>query len=153
MDRRLIDAYAAGGERLRAVVAGLTDAQLDARPADGSWTIREIVLHLLDSDLVASDRMRRVIAMEEPQLLAYDENAFAAKLGYARLDAKLAAEVFAGLRALTAATLRVLPDSAFERIGHHNENGPMTLASLVQNYCKHLDHHLAHLERKRGMQA
>lgn len=149
MDRKLIDVYEAGGATLRDAIEGLTDAQFDVRPPDGSWTIREIVLHLMDSDLIASVRMKRIIAMDEPPLLAFDESAFAARLGYGRLDVHLAARVFADNRALTATMLRALPDSAFERIGRHNERGPLTVATIVQDYCKHLDHHLAFLLRKR----
>ena len=39
-------------------------------------------MHLLDSDLVASDRMKRVIAEPNPTLLAYDENLWVKNLSY-----------------------------------------------------------------------
>lgn len=153
MNRKLIDTYEAGGSKLRAGIQGLSPAQLDARPADGSWTIRQIVLHLMDSDLIASERMKRVIAMDVPALIAYDESAFAAKLSYDVLDANIAVDVFDGNRKLTAALLRRQPDAAFDRVGNHNERGPITLASLVETYVQHLDHHMAFIQRKRNLAA
>lgn len=64
-----IEDYAGGGIVLHAAIRGLSAANLDAVPVPGSWSIRQIVLHLMDSDLIASDRMKRVIAQENPMLV------------------------------------------------------------------------------------
>jgi hypothetical protein len=132
-------------------IRGLSAADLDAFPVPGTWSIRQIVVHLMDSDLVASDRMKRVIAMERPALLAYDQDAFVKHLDYSSVDAELAARVFALNRELTAGILRRLPDSAFARLGDHNENGPMSLERLVNVYVEHLEHHMKFLRRKREL--
>src|SRR5262245_48318339 len=73
MDRSLIEEYARGATRPAEAIAGLTPSQLNAEPVPGTWSIQQIVLHLMDSDLVGSDRMKRVIAEREPQLIGYDE--------------------------------------------------------------------------------
>jgi hypothetical protein len=151
MDRALIERYAAGAGVPAEVIRGLSAADLDAVPVPGTWSVRQIVVHLLDSDLVGSDRMKRVIAMDEPTLLAYDQDAFVARLGYAEADAALAAELFALNRRQTAETLRRLPDAAFRRVGHHTVNGPMTLEQLVGGYVRHLDHHVGFARRKREL--
>jgi uncharacterized damage-inducible protein DinB len=117
----------------------------------GTWSLREIVVHLMDSDLVASDRMKRIIAMENPTLLAFDENEFVRKLGYNELDATLAASIFAQNRELTTAILRRLSDAAFARQGTHNERGPMTLAAIVGLFVNHLNHHLEFFRQKRAI--
>ena len=64
MNRELIDRYAAGGSQLAPAIAGLSREQLNAFPVPGTWSIQQIVLHLMDSDLIASDRMKRVAAEE-----------------------------------------------------------------------------------------
>jgi uncharacterized damage-inducible protein DinB len=151
MDRSLIEQYADGGPLLVRSIAGLTDADWSAHPVPGTWSLREIVLHLMDSDLIASDRMKRIIALDNPTLLAYDEAAFARSLGYNESDAAMAVNVFAQNRALTAAVLRRLPDAAFARHGTHNERGPMTLAALVSMYIQHLNHHLDFFRQKRAL--
>lgn len=149
----MIEAFAAGGPRVGEAIRGLSREDLLAPPAPGApgkWTIQEIVLHLLDSDLVASERMKRIIAMDRPALIPYDENAFVERLAYDRQDAAAAAEMFALNRALTASILRSLPDEAFAREGIHSENGPMTLARFVDLYVWHVDHHLKFLREKRA---
>ncbi len=149
--RQLIEHYAAGGEALQQAIAGLSDADFAARPADGSWSIGQIVLHLMDSDLIASDRMKRVIAEPNPpQLIGFDESAFAANLFYDRLNPRVAAKIFSRNRQLTTIIFSSLPESAFERFGMHNERGKVTLTDLVQTYAGHLDHHLKFLLAKRS---
>lgn len=153
MDRTQIERYAQGPADLERAVRGLTPAHLDARPVPGTWTIREIVAHLYDSDLVGCDRMRRVVALDLPLLMGYDESRYVAGLAYARVDPAAAVAAFAANRLLLAPVLRSLPDEAFDRAGIHSERGKETLAQLLTGYCDHLDHHLRHLLRKREMVA
>lgn len=150
MDRNRIDVYEQGGESLRRAIDGLTRDELLARPVPGKWSAQELVVHMLDSDLVATDRMKRIAAMDRPLLLGYDENAFLARLSPHRLDGGMAAELFALNRRMTAAVLRTLPDQAFTRDGVHNETGLVTLGGLVEGYIAHLDHHLRFLLEKRA---
>jgi uncharacterized damage-inducible protein DinB len=149
MNRDLIEAYARGAQSPAEAIAGLSPQQLNAFPVPGTWSIQQIVLHLMDSDLIASDRMKRVIAENEPQLIGYDESAFARNLHYEKLDAQAACQIFALNRQLTAVILRNLPDAAFDRAGMHNETGRLTLTQLVQTYVNHLEHHLRYIRQKR----
>ncbi|WP_435011511.1 DinB family protein [Tundrisphaera lichenicola] len=151
MDRSWIEQFEAGAVVPASAIRGLNDEDLDARPIAGTWSIREIVVHLMDSDLVGSERMKRVIAMDEPALIGYDENAFVRSLDYGSTDLGLATEVFSINRILTARILRGLPDEAFARIGHHSERGVESLADLVEGYVGHLEHHMVFLRKKREL--
>src|SRR5437763_13905939 len=123
MDRAMIDRYAAGADVLAQAIKGLTRDDLNAFPVPETWSIQQIVLHLMDSDLIGSDRMKRVAAEENPPLVAYDETAFAERLCYDQLDTALACEIFRLNRRMTADLLRRLPDAAFARTGNHSERG------------------------------
>ena len=87
MDRGLIDQYLAEAGDLAKSIAGLSREDLLAFPVPGTWSIQQIVLHIVDSDLVLSDRMKRVIAEDKPLLIGYDESKFAARLHYDKQDA------------------------------------------------------------------
>ena len=149
MDREIIDRYEHGGEKLRGAIKGLTRTDLHAFPVPGTWSIQQIVLHLADSDLVLSDRMKRVIAEDNPTLLAFDENKWVASLHYEHQSAEAAVNLMDLNRQMMAALLRLLPDEAFNRKGTHSERGEVTLAQLVQGAVDHLDHHLRFLYDKR----
>jgi DinB superfamily len=150
VDRTLIDRYEADADLPGRAVAGLTRDDLLAHPIPGTWSVQEVILHLMDSDLVGSDRMKRVIAEPNPTLLAYDENLWVKHLGYDRADTATACEVFRLNRNMTAAILRRLPDAAFERTGNHTERGIESLARLVDGYVDHLHHHLKFVREKRA---
>jgi uncharacterized damage-inducible protein DinB len=151
MDKTLIEQYARGAGLVAEGIKGLSPADLLAHPMPGTWSIQQIVLHLMDSDLIASDRMKRVIAEENPTIVGYNETAFAQNLYYDQQDAATAAEIFRQNRQMTAVILRRLPDAAFARIGTHNERGTLTLGDLVATYVAHLDHHLGFLRHKRQL--
>jgi uncharacterized damage-inducible protein DinB len=151
MNQDLIEKYRAGATELRASIAGLSRDQLNAHPVSGTWSIQQIVIHMMDSDLIASDRMKRVAAEDHPTLIGYNETAFAVKLFYDQLDPQLACDIFEKNRQLTAEILRRLPAGSFDRTGTHNEYGEVTLAKLLKTYVEHLDHHLKFIRQKRAM--
>jgi len=149
----LLDQYAAGGQKLRQSIAGLSPEQLKAFPVPGTWSIHQIVIHIMDSDLIGEDRMKRVAAEDrEPTLIGYDETAFVRELSYHELDVQKALDVFDLNRQLTAEALRRVPADRWSRVGHHNEHPhPMSLTDLVTNYIEHLEHHLTFIAKKRAM--
>ncbi len=149
MNRELIERYAAGADVLGKSILGLTQADLLAFPVPGTWSIQQIVLHMMDSDLIASDRMKRVAAEDHPTLIGYNETAFAKTLAYDAIPAQEACDVFRLNRRITAELLRRLPDTAFKRTGYHNERGEVSLEQFVVGYAEHLDHHLKFLHEKR----
>src|ERR1700740_3113111 len=117
MDRTTIEHYARGAPMVTAAIQGLAHDDFLATPVPGTWSIQQIILHLMDSDLIASDRMKRVAAENQPPtLIGYDETAFAKNLAYDDVSARDAAEVFRLNRLITAELLRKLPTSAFKRI-------------------------------------
>jgi uncharacterized damage-inducible protein DinB len=149
MDINLIDRYEAGAESLRQAVAGLTRDDLLARPGPGAWSIQELVVHVVDSDCVAADRMKRVIAEENPPLVAFDESRWAAELFPHEQSLDDALQIFVAGRRQMTRILRRLPVAAFQRTGVHNERGLVTLEQIVQTFVQHLEHHLKFLHEKR----
>lgn len=153
MNRDMIDLYAAGAEKLSLGIRGLTAEDLKCLPSDpkvGKWSIQQLVVHLADAEQVTADRMKRVIAEDNPPLVAFDENKWTANLHYDGQSAEDAAKLVELTRKQMAIVLRELPDNAFTRSGMHSESGKKTLASLVEGAVKHLEHHLNYLHAKRA---
>lgn len=149
MNRELIEQYAAGGEKLRGAVAGLTHEDLRARPGPGAWSVMEVVIHLADSDAISIDRMKRILTEDNPPLIYADETAYVARLHTHEQDIEDALVLFEVGRRQWARVLRLLPDEAFLREGTHNKRGKMTLGGLVAAYVAHVDEHLGFVRGKR----
>ena len=148
MSRLLVDRYAAGGSLLGYATSGLTPEQAAARPGPGAWSIAELVVHLMDADLVMADRMKRVLAEENPTLQAFAEDAWQARFGALPMDEAVA--LFVASRGWVARILAESSDADFARVGTHTEAGTLSLAALVAKAVGHLDHHLRFLYAKRG---
>ena len=146
----IIDRYEYGGRLLTLAIEGLTPEQGRERVGPGTWSISEVVAHMLDSDLVGIERMKRVIAEETPTLQAYDENAWIDRLDSRSMPMAEAAALFAANRKWMARVLRNCTEADFARVGQHTEDGLKSLAKLLATYVSHLDHHLHFLYGKRG---
>lgn len=150
MDRALIDQYEAGGEILRRAVAGLSRADLVARPGPGAWSIQEVVIHLTDSDSISIDRMKRILTVDNPQLLYADETAYIDRLHPHEQDLEDSLLLFDVGRRQWARVLRLLPDEAFLRHGTHDRRGKVTLGGMVGDYVEHVESHLKFVRAKRA---
>lgn len=149
-ERSIIDEYEQGGEKLRRAVIGLAADDLLAYPVPGTWSIQEIIIHLSDSDLIGAERMKRIIAEENPPLIGYNETLFTQRLFPSEQSTEDAITLFDLNRRQFAKVLRKLPDDAFARAGTHNEVGKVTLGDQLRKYCQHLDHHLRFVMQKRA---
>ncbi len=144
-----IDQFEAGGRTLRNALADLPDDVLDAKPGPGKWSIRELVIHMADTDAIAIDRMKRVIAEDCPLLIWADETAYMDHLAIASQDVGDALTSFEVGRRQFARVLRTLSTETFERFGIHSKSGKVTLMQLLEMYIWHLDHHLPFLMDKK----
>lgn len=145
----LIEKYQAGPAQLRAAVAGMTREQLMARPIAGKWSVLEVVAHIADFEPIFADRMKRIIATQNPPLLSGDENLFAQHLAYHQRDIEEELKLIEACRGQMAKILKTLPAAAFERTGIHSENGPLTLERVLGYVTNHLPHHLPFVQEKR----
>jgi len=144
-----ISLYAAGSTILRKAVEGVAQQKLNIRIAPGTWSIQEIVVHMIDSDLAATHRMRRIAAEEMPLLVSYDEDAFIAQLAAENTDIAEALDLFDANRTFTARWLRTLESAAFSRSGIHTQRGKVTLGEILAIYTHHLEHHMVFIDGKR----
>ncbi|HWR49556.1 MAG TPA: DinB family protein [Bryobacteraceae bacterium] len=136
----LLERYRKGPELVAAVLTGAAGSELDWAP-EGKWSIRQIVAHLADSEIVGTDRVRRTIAEDNPTLIRYDQDAWARALNYSKRKVSDALDILRKLRAENYELVSSLPPEAFSRPATHSEHGAMTLESIVETYAKHAEAH------------
>ena len=69
--RTLIRQYKDGHRVVAEALEGAKDAELDARPAPGKWSSREIVHHLADSEMTSAIRLRLLVAADRPEIVGH----------------------------------------------------------------------------------
>ena len=154
---RIPDAHADAYERfvrgpslVREALAGTGPATLNRRPPGQDWSMRDVVIHLADSEIVQAVRIRLVLAGDEPNLPVYDQDLWKRKLLYVFRDPEAALSGFQQVRYGTAELLRECAPDAWERAGAHPELGTVTVAELVARAADHVDEHVAQLRSMRG---
>lgn len=146
---RRIEEYLAGPEELRQAIAGMTAAEIDAAPIPGKWSTRQVICHIADFEPVYADRMKRVIAEENPPLLGGDPDVFAERLAYEQRDLEEEFQLMTAVRQHTARILKSLSADQFQRTGIHSRDGELSLATLLDRITHHIPHHIQLIQEKR----
>jgi predicted NBD/HSP70 family sugar kinase len=142
----LLARYKDGAAAVTAAVEGLSDDDLDRRPAPDEWTAREVVHHLADAEARSAIRLRQLLAEDAPTIQGYDEELYARALHYDRPIATSLALVDA-VRASTAELLDRLTDTDFARCGTHTESGRYSVDTWLELYAAHAHDHADQLRR------
>lgn len=143
----LIDRYRAGADVLETVFAGLSDADLDRKPADGGWTAREIAHHCADSEMTAAIRLRKLLAEDNARIAAYDEELFARRLHYDRRPVGPSLAAVRAARDSSAQLLEQLSEEEWARTGTHEEQGPYGVKTWLELYAAHCHDHAEQVRR------
>jgi uncharacterized damage-inducible protein DinB len=147
--QQLIQDYLAGPALLRQAVAGMSAEQLDATPIAGKWSSRQVVAHICDFEPIYADRIKRIIAEEQPTFFGGDPDLFAARLGYANREIDQELQLIEAVRGQLARILQSMPPEVFQRTGIHSEDGPRTIEQLLRTITGHIPHHAQFIEQKR----
>jgi len=134
---------------LRAAIDGLTMESINTAERPGKWSIRDVVQHLADSELVGGYRFRMILAHDRPALSGYDQDLWATRLRYTEADVRIALEDFARLRQANLRLLEHASPTERERVGIHAERGEESIAQLIPTYAGHDIVHLRQIARIR----
>lgn len=145
----LLERFRRGAELVAVVSTGAAGAELDFAPAPGKWSVRQIVCHLADSEMVGRDRFSRVAAEDNPTIVAYDEAAWAEKLNYRQRKFSQALETFRRIRGENHELLRSLTEETFARCGTHSFLGRISLLDLLRIYSEHAEKHALQIRAAR----
>ena len=116
---------------------------LRARPAPGEWSVLEVIGHILDGEIMASGRYRWILAHDEPAIMPYDQDLFAARLRHNEAEPE---ELIPPFEALSAANLALwdrIPVEERARFGIHQERGPESYEMTFRLEAGHIRLHLA----------
>ena len=117
--------------------------------APGKWSIRDVVQHLGDSELVGGFRLRMVLAHDRPKLSGYDQDLWANRLQYGAVEVRDAFDQFSTLRRANVRIWGRLTPAELLRVGIHGERGEESLDMMRRLYAGHDILHLRQLERIR----
>jgi hypothetical protein len=129
---------------LHRLVGRIGPARLEASPAPGKWSARDILCHLADSEIVFAFRLRQALAEDHHIIQPFDQEKWARR--YGTHDADTALATFATVRNWNVALVEaVTPEERSKRLTHP-ERGEMTLHVVIETMAGHDLNHLLQLE-------
>ena len=138
---QLIERYERGIELFIDAVKGAPSRIWDDEPFPDKWSVRQIVHHTVDAEVMFSLRIRMIAWQDGVKVPEFDQEKWAANLGYELRPVDASVELFAALRQANAALLRALPEESWSHVGIHSERGSMKIEDWVEVYIGHGENH------------
>ena len=147
--REPLEVLRATPQALARSIDGLTAAQVGRPEAPGKWSMRQVLRHMADSDLVWGYRVRMILAHDRPAITGYDQDLWADRLHYDEADPQESLREFGVLRESNLRLLKHATPADLTRVGVHAERGEESVAHLIRLYAGHDLLHLRQLARIR----
>jgi hypothetical protein len=130
--------------RLESLLQARGPEKLTVAPAPGKWSVRDILSHLADCEVVFAFRLRQALAEDFHVIQPFDQDKFA--VTYAHYDARVALAAFSAVRQWNLALIAGLSAGDFDKPLNHPERGSMTLRVVVETMAGHDLNHLRQVE-------
>lgn len=115
--------------------------------AEGKWTIRQIVGHLIDGERVFGYRALCIARGETQDLPSFDENAYMPNSPYEHVELEDLLSEFRLVRLSNIAMFRTLDETAWARMGIAN-GVPVSVRALAYIMVGHARHHMGVLRER-----
>ena len=123
------------------LILSLPEEKLMYRYAEGKWTIKDILVHLMDAERIFAYRALRFSRADQTPLSGFDENIY---VPVANANARKGKDILkegTALRASSIAFIKSLDRKALKRKGLSNNN-PISVSALANLIYGHQKHHL-----------
>ncbi len=134
---------------IKALVSELTDAQLLYRYAEGKWTIKEILVHLIDDERIYTYRALRFARHDHTDLPGFDQDQYTSN---SFANERSLASILKEYEAVRKATLQLyehLPEEALTRGGTADgAENYRSVRALIYHLAGHELRHLNIIKEK-----
>ena len=144
----IIEALKKLPEHLEQELAGVSDSARRFRPAEGEWSINEVVGHLRDMVEVWHMRLYRVWSQNDPLFDSFNGEASVVEKGYQDADPRRLVGEIAAERIKTVDLLSDAVD--WTRLGQQRGTGRRTLKQFAEFVLSHDEDHLNQIRALKG---
>jgi hypothetical protein len=132
-----IDSMSHAQPMLRTLVCPLSDTQIRRKPAPTEWSIVEIVGHLIDTEQLLRYRTVRMVTIDHPAIIPYDQDAAVVRNAYQKANLNVLLRTLAAERETTLQTFKGFTATQLARTGWHLEYGLWVVSTVVTYLAKH----------------
>jgi uncharacterized damage-inducible protein DinB len=136
-----------GLEKLEILLGELTEAQAEYRYATDKWSIKEVVLHMIDTERVFAYRALRFSRNDATPLPGFEQDDYVREGNAAERTLRDLLQEYRTVRAATLTLFRGMNDAMLARRGVANE-AAMTVQAVPWIVAGHERHHVAILKER-----
>ncbi len=125
---------------LRTLVGNLPNGEDNKLHEPYTWTLKQVVGHLIDVERIFSTRMLRIGVGDETPLPGFEQNAYVAALDYETVSMDALLDEFEALRRANAILARRMGPEALARVGTASDDLVSARANLYI-LCGHVEYH------------
>lgn len=107
--------------------------------AEGKWTIKELLIHMMDAERILAYRALRIARNDATALPGFDQDEFAPFMNAANRSAESIMSEYRAVRMATIALIENLDDAALSRIGTASDApaSPLAMAFVIAGHEIH----------------
>lgn len=158
---REISRYRKGPDLLAQAVIGLRDSQLDARPAGGGWSVREIVHHIADGDDIWKMAIKMAIGNEQAEFdlgwySSLAQVTWSDRWAYSRRSIETSLSLLRASREHVVQLLACVPEAWNRSVVVHTPKAgieQVPVGFVIQMQADHITHHLERIHTILQMEA
>lgn len=135
------------GEKTVFLYSYLTEEQSKFAYAEGKWTLKEVLLHLSDTERVFQYRILAIVRGEKSELPGFDEENYAANSFADERSLESLLEEYKIVRKSSQILLETLSPSVMNNIGTDNGN-QISVEAICKLIIGHNIHHLNVVEER-----
>ena len=132
-------------KKLAELLETIGEKRANEAPAPGKWSVREVLCHLADCEIVFAYRLRQTLAEPHHVIQPFDQDIWAKN--YDAYDAPTALAVFTNVRGFNVKLIDSLASEAFSKVVTHPERGDMTFQTIVETMGGHDRNHIGQIEK------
>lgn len=145
----VFDQFVRGPSLIREAITGIGPTEM-SRPGREGWSIRDVLVHLSDAELVRATRFRLILSAEEPPaIFGFDEATWKKRLQYLWRSPEAALALYESLVYTSAELLRQYSPKDWDRTGIHETEGPLSVRTLLERGAEHARAHAGQIKELR----
>ncbi|RJX37566.1 DinB family protein [Paenibacillus pinisoli] len=142
-----IEAYLHTHEQLREAVQGWTDDQLIWKAAPESWSVTEVIAHLVDHSVVIAFRLREILSGSAARLPAFSQDEWVTGQRSNEGNVHEYLKLFQSLLEYNSGIFRRLRPEDWEKTGINAKGDTVNLPVIVKSFTSHVQNHLGQIAR------
>jgi uncharacterized damage-inducible protein DinB len=147
LEQELLESLVSAHQQTQAVLASIEESKGEFRYAEGKWSVKEVIGHMMDCERIMAYRALRFARQDDTPLAGFDENIYSQNSNVDAISIRELSAHFQNLRNSTVDLFTTFSEEMLDRPGEAN-GSTMTVLALGYIVSGHELHHLSVLRER-----